>query len=143
MQLSDRDRALLALLMDDSRMPISQIARRLGVARTTAQARLDRLEAGGVIAGYGLRLSDAYWRDQVRAFATITLRPKMLDRVVAALRAIPEVQSAHSVSGEVDLVAEVAAPSIDRLDRVLDAIGMLDGVERTHSSVILSTRFRR
>ena len=143
MQLSDRDRALLALLMDDARMPISQIARRLGVARTTAQARLDRLEAGGVIAGYGLRLSDAYWRDQVRAFATITLRPKMLDRVITALRAIPEVQSAHSVSGEVDLVAEVAAPSIDRLDRVLDAIGMLDGVERTHSSVILSTRFRR
>lgn len=143
MQLSDRDRALLALLMDDSRMPISEIARRLGVARTTAQARLDRLEAGGVIAGYGLRLSDAYWRDQVRAFALITLRPKMLDRVIAALRAIPEVQSAHSVSGEFDLVAEVAAPSIDRLDRVLDAIGMLDGVERTHSSVILSTRFRR
>lgn len=143
MQLSDRDRALLALLMDDSRMPISEIARRLGVARTTAQARLDRLEQGGVIAGYGLRLSDAYWRDQVRAFATITLRPKMLDRVVAALRAIPEVQSAHSVSGEADLMAEVAAPSIDRLDRVLDAIGMLDGVERTHSSVILSTRFRR
>ena len=143
MQVSDRDRALLALLMDDARMPIAEIARRLGVARTTAQTRLERLEAGGVIAGYGLRLSDAYWRDQVRAHAMITLRPKMLDRVIAALRAIPEVQSAHSVSGEFDLVAEVAAPSIDRLDRVLDAIGLLDGVERTHSSVILSTRFRR
>lgn len=143
MLLSDRDRALLALLMDDARMPIAEIARRLGVARTTAQSRLDRLEGAGVIAGYGLRLSDAYLRDQVRAFAMITLRPKMLDRVVAALRAIPEVQSAHSVSGEFDLVAEVAAPAIRELDRVLDAIGMLDGVERTHSSVLLSTRFRR
>lgn len=143
MQLTDRDRALLALLMDDARMPIAQIARRLGIARTTAQARLERLEQGGVIAGYGLRLSEDHQREQVRAHAMITLRPKTLERVVAALRAIPEVQSAHSVSGEFDLVAEVAAPSIRELDRVLDAIGMLDGVERTHSSVILSTRFRR
>src|SRR5690606_22408881 len=119
MQLSDRDRALLALLMDDARMPIAEIARRLGVARTTAQARLERLEQGGVIAGYGLRLSEDHLREQVRAHAMITLRPKTLERVVAALRAIPEVQSAHSVSGEFDLVAEVAAPSIRELDRVL------------------------
>lgn len=143
MQVSDRDRALLALLMDDARMPIAEIARRLGVARTTAQTRLARLEEGGIIAGYGLRLSDTWAREQVRAHAMITLRPRMLDRVVVALRALPEVRSAHSVSGEFDLVAEVAAPSIGELDRVLDAIGMLDGVERTHSSVILSTRFRR
>ncbi len=143
MQISDRDRALLALLMDDARMPIAEIARRLGVARTTAQTRLERLEQGGVIAGYGVRLAEDFLREQVRAHAMIAIRPKTLERVVAALRAVPEVQSVHSVSGEFDLVVEVAAPSIGELDRLLDAIGMLDGVERTHSSVILSTRFRR
>lgn len=143
MQLSDRDRALLALLMDDSRMPIAEIARRLGVARTTAQARLERLEDSGVIAGYGVRLSEAHLREQVRAHAMITIRPKVLEKVVAALRAIPEVQAVHSVSGAFDLVVGVAAPSIRELDRVLDAIGLLDGVERTQSSVILSTRFQR
>lgn len=134
---------MLALLMDDSRMPIAEIARRLGVARTTAQARLERLEESGVIAGYGVRLSEAHLREQVRAHVTITIRPKALEKVVAALRAVPEVQAVHSVSGAFDLVVMVAAPSIHQLDRVLDAIGLLDGVERTQSSVILSTRFQR
>lgn len=143
MQLTDADRRLLALLQDDARMPITGLARRLGVARTTAQARLDRLERGGVIAGYGVRLAEGFARELVRAHVMITIQPKTLDKVVAGLRRIAEVQSVHSVSGDVDLIADLAAESVLRLDHALDAIGALAGVERTDSAVILSTRFQR
>lgn len=143
MQLTDADRRLLALLQDDARIPIAELARRLGVARSTAQARLERLEHGGVIAGYGVRLAEGFARELVRAHVMVTIQPKTLDKVVAALRAIPEVQSVHSVSGDVDLIADLAAESVLRLDRALDAIGALAGVERTDSAVILSTRFQR
>jgi DNA-binding Lrp family transcriptional regulator len=63
--------------------------------------------------------------------------------VTAALRAILEVRVLHSVSGEVDLIAVAAAGSVAEMDQVIDHIGDLDGVERTTSSIILSTKFER
>lgn len=143
MKLSDKDRQLLAVLMGNARMPITEIARRLGVARTTAQARLDRLEEEGIITGYVPRLSDAYTQGLLRAHAMITISPKSLNKVITALRNMDEVQSVHSVSGAFDLIADVAADSVPGLDRALDRIGAIEGVEKTKSSIILSTRFQR
>ena len=141
--LSEKDRALLSLLGDNARMPVAELARKLGLSRTTVQARIERLEADGVIAGYGIKLSDAYLSGLVRAHVLITIAPKALAGVTAALAAIKEVTMLHSVSGSFDLIAILTAPSIADLDRLIDGIGALDGVERTLSSVILSTRISR
>jgi len=143
MTVSDKDRALLALLSENARMPVTELARKLGLSRTTVQARIERLEADGVIAGYGLRLSDAYRSGLVRAHVLITIAPKSLPAVTAALAAISEVTALHSVSGTFDLIAILAAPSIADLDSLIDRIGAIDGVERTLSSIILSTRISR
>lgn len=143
MTVSDKDRALLALLSENARMPVTELARKLGLSRTTVQARIERLEAEGVIAGYGLRLSDAYRSGLVRAHVLITIAPKALPAVTAALAAINEVTTLHSVSGTFDLIAILAAPSIADLDGLIDRIGAIDGVERTLSSIILSTRISR
>ncbi|MVA23713.1 Lrp/AsnC family transcriptional regulator [Agrobacterium vitis] len=143
MQVSDKDRELLALLGENARMPVATLARRLGLSRTTVQARLERLEREGVIAGYGLRLSDAYQSGLIRAHVMITMAPKALTRVTAELAAIPQVTALHSVNGPYDLIAMLAAPSIQELDRLIDLIGELSGVERTLSSIILSTRIAR
>jgi DNA-binding Lrp family transcriptional regulator len=143
MTIADKDRALLALLSENARMPVAELARKLGLSRTTVQARIERLEAEGVIAGYGLRLSESYLSGLVRAHVLITIGPKALPGVTAALTAIKEVTTLHSVSGTFDLIAILAAPSILDLDRLIDRIGALDGVERTLSSIILSTRISR
>lgn len=143
MTVTDKDRALLALLSENARMPVTELARKLGLSRTTVQARIERLEADGVIAGYGLRLSDAYRSGLVRAHVLITIAPKSLPAVTAALAAISEVTTLHSVSGTFDLIAILAAPSIADLDSLIDRIGAIDGVERTLSSIILSTRISR
>ena len=141
--LSPKDRALLALLAENARAPVAEIARRLGLSRTTVQARIERLERDGVIAGYGVRLSDAYQSGMVRAHVLITIAPKTLARITAALHAISAVRTLHSVSGSFDLIAVVEAASIAELDHLIDRIGAIDGVERTLSSIILSTRIRR
>lgn len=143
MPISEKDRALLSLLAENARMPVAELARKLGLSRTTVQARIERLEADGVIAGYGIRLSDSYLSGLVRAHVLITIAPKALAGVTAALAAIKEVTTLHSVSGSFDLIAILTAPSIADLDRLIDGIGALDGVERTLSSVILSTRISR
>src|SRR5687768_15673500 len=99
MPISEKDRALLSLLAENARMPVAELARRLGLSRTTVQARIERLEADGVIAGYGIRLSDSYLSGLVRAHVLITIAPKALAGVTAALAAIKEVTTLHSVSG--------------------------------------------
>lgn len=141
--MSDADQVLIALLRENARTPTAELARKLGVSRATLQSRIERLERRGVIAGYGVRLSADYERHLVRAHVLVTMLPKLSASVEAELRRIREVRTLHSVSGNFDMIVIVEAPSVADLDKLIDRIGALDGVERTLSSVILSTRIDR
>ncbi len=141
--LSEADQALIALLRENARASTAELARRLGVSRTTVQSRIERLEARGIIAGYGVRLSSDYEQELVKAHVLLTVAPKAADAVVRSLRLLAQVRTVHSVSGTFDMIVVVEAPSIRDLDGLLDRIGALDGVERTLSSIILSTRIDR
>ncbi len=143
MTLSPTDQALLALLRENARASTAQIARRLALSRTTVQSRIERLEREGVIAGYTVRISDEHERRQVRAHIMIAVHPKQAATVVAALAAMPELRALHSVSGSYDLIAIGAVPGVEAMDALTDRIGALDGVERTTSSIVLSTKFER
>lgn len=143
MTIDPTDRLLLALLTENARAPVAELGRKLGLSRTTVQSRLERLERRGIIAGYTTRLSDEHEQGLIRAHVLITAVPKLAPRAEVELRKIPEVQTLHSVSGHFDMIAIVVAPSIGELDQLIDRIGALDGVERTMSSIILSTRIQR
>jgi DNA-binding Lrp family transcriptional regulator len=140
---TEADRALIALLRENARMSIVELARKLGVSRTTAQSRLERLERRGIIEGYSVRLSPDYEQGLVKAHVLVTALPKHASSVEAALRRMPAVRTLHSISGNFDMIVIVESPSIRDLDIVIDNIGALDGVERTASSIILSTRIDR
>ena len=141
--LDDTDRALLALLRDNARASAADLARRLKLARTTVQSRIARLERERVIVGYTVVTPDEAEAALVRAHVLITARPKQSAGIEAALRRIPELRTLHSVSGPFDLIAVLAAESIGVLDILIDRIGALDGVERTTSAIVLSTRIAR
>lgn len=143
MTIMDKDQHLIALLRDNARMPVSEIARHLNVSRTAAQVRLEKLERTGVIAGYTLRLSSSFEKNRVRALVMIKLPPSNRALVEIALAKIPALQTLHSISGIYDLAAEISAPSVGELDQVIDIIGQLDGVADTQSSIILSTKLER
>ena len=143
MPMDARDQALIALLQADSRLPTATLAKRLGLSRTTVQGRIDRLVASGAIAGFTIRLGDLLAARRVRGHVLVTAAPKAAAAIEATLRTLPQVQALHSVSGPFDMIVEVAANAIEELDAVLDQIGLIDGVERTTSSIILSTRIRR
>jgi DNA-binding Lrp family transcriptional regulator len=141
--LDATDRALLALLREDARAPTAELARALQLSRTTVQSRMARLQRARVIAGFTITVPDELEARLVRAHVMITLAPKRVAAIEAALRRIPEVRVLHSVSGPFDLIAIVAAASIGELDALIDRIGVLDGVERTTSAIVLSTRIQR
>lgn len=137
------DRDLINLLQANARESVANLARKLGVARTTIVARLARLEADGVVVGYTVRLgSDAIDRG-IEAYVGITISAKSQIEVTRRLKRLPELRQLASVSGEFDYMAVLRAPTTMRLDALLDEIGLIDGVIKTTTSVVLSLRIDR
>jgi len=141
--MDDLDDNLLARLRENARTPVAELARALGLSRTTIQSRLAKLERNGIIAGYSVRLSGAYGAARVHAFMMLTVEPKQSAAVTAALKRMPGVRRLQSVSGSFDLIATVEAADVAEMDGVIDQIGSVAGVERTNSSIVLSTKFDR
>jgi len=137
------DRQLIALLRENARASAAELARKLKLSRTTVQSRLQRLEAKGPIAGYTVRVHDAYERGLIRAHVMISALPKLSSKVEAELRRLPEVRKLYTISGVYDLIAIVATETVEAMNTLLDRIGALDGVDRTQSSILLSTRIER
>jgi DNA-binding Lrp family transcriptional regulator len=137
------DRALIALLRSNARTSVSDLARTLGLSRTTVQSRLERLERSQRITGYTVRLSEAHERGQIHAFVMMTVQPKQAARVAEQMKTLQGVRRLYSVSGPADMIAAVEAASAAEVDALIDAIGGLDGVERTTSSIVLGTKFDR
>jgi DNA-binding Lrp family transcriptional regulator len=105
--------------------------------------RLEKLERNGVIDGYSVRLSAKFLKDRVRALVMIKSPPGKRSKIENALSKMRQLISLYSISGAFDLYAVISAPSVGELDATIDAIGHLDGVDDTMSSVILSTKIDR
>ena len=137
------DLALIAELQRDARLPISKLALRLNMARTTVQARIDRLQSNGTITGYAVCLSDVATQNQIRATVLLQIDPRANAAVVSRLKTIPNVQTATSASGRFDMVLNVSAQTPSALDEVLDEIGEIQGVQSSESLIQLSTKIDR
>jgi DNA-binding Lrp family transcriptional regulator len=141
--MRDSDSRLLALLKANAREPVASLARKLGLARSTVQEQIARLERQRVIKGYTVLLSEEFEARKLRAVVMIAADPRQADRIGAELRRMPEVRALSAVSGAYDMMAIVEAETPARMDAALDRIGKAQGVARTVSSIILSEKFSR
>ena len=137
------DEQLISALRANGRASTAELARLVGRSRTSVQSRIDRLERQGVITGYAVRLAPEHDLGAVRAHVMIKVQPKETRAVSVILQAMAQVRLLHSVSGDVDLIAIAATATVAEMDQVIDRIGSIAGVERTNSSIILSTKFER
>lgn len=142
-RLDDIDRQLLRLLHMNARASTAHLARQMGLARTTVVARVVRLEQEGVIAGYGVRLGARMEQAAVRAYCGIRVQPKMAPSVMQALNRLVEVEEVSAVSGQYDYMVFLRCESNEKLDALLDRIGMIDGIQQTYTSVVLSRKIDR
>lgn len=137
------DERLLLLLRDDARQPIAQLAKTLGMSRGQLYARLSRLEEAGVIAGYTVRLGPVFAESRVRAHMMIKALPRARRDVEQALSRMARIQALHAISGEFDIIALLESDNSAHLNDLIDEISMVDGVEKTITSVILATKLER
>jgi DNA-binding Lrp family transcriptional regulator len=141
--MDELDRNIVGLLGADARMSVATLSRRLKVARSTIQARLERLETSGIIAGYTLKLGEAAREGRLRASVLLTIEPRSQAAVLTRLKTIAEIERVFTTSGRFDFLVQVACPNTQVLDQVLDQMGAMTGVRASESLIHLSTKIDR
>jgi DNA-binding Lrp family transcriptional regulator len=136
------DARLIQALCDAPRAGVMELARRLGVARGTVQARLDKLQQRGVISGFDPDLDLNSMGYEVLAFIGLEIAQGRLDDVTAHLREIPEVLEIHSVTGPVDLHCRVVARTNEHLQDVISRILAVEGIVRSTTQIALTEQLR-
>lgn len=136
--VDELDAAILALFAAEPRVGVLEASRRLAVARGTVQARLDRLSARGVVRGWGPDVDPQALGYRVSAFVTLEITQRGHRRIEQALAQIPEVLEAHTITGPGDMLVRVVATSNADLQRVVDEVLAIDGVERSNMVIALA-----
>ena len=138
--LSDQlDRRLIALLREDGRAAISQLAKQLKVSRATVQNRLERLTSSGAILGFTIRAHEHIEKDSVKAIMMIEVVGRTTTNVIKQLRGFPELHKLHTTNGKWDLVAELHAIDLMDFDRVLRMVREIDGVSNSETNILLTS----
>jgi DNA-binding Lrp family transcriptional regulator len=138
MTIDELDARLIAELRDNPRVGLLEIARRLGVARGTVQARLAKLEARGVITGHGPEIDPAAMGYSITAFVFVELAQGRLSEAVESMEAVPEVLEADAISGPQDLICRVVAHDTEHLQEIVNRLLANPAIRRCTSYIVLS-----
>ncbi len=142
MTIDELDARLIATLREHPRIGLVEVARRLGVARGTVQARLAKLERRGVITGYGPEVDPAAMGYGIQAFVLLELAQGRLDEAAEVLRAVPEVVEADAISGPQDLLCRLVARDTEHLQEVVNRLLATPAIRRSESHIVLSQQVR-
>ncbi len=136
------DQKILALLVEDARLSVSDISRQVNLSRSAVTERIRRLEENGTITGYHAHTSISK-EDGVTAYLALTFRPLSCDLVQPLVDAIPEVKLAHSISGDLDLLLLVQASSMARLNEIRSDMDAWPNLDKVVTHMCLATRLDR
>jgi DNA-binding Lrp family transcriptional regulator len=132
------DARLIRLFTEEPRIGVLEASRRLGVARGTVQARLDRLQSSGVIRGFGPQVDPAALGYGVTAFATLEIRQGRGRDVLTHLAGIPELLEVHTITGTGDMLCRIVALSNSDLQHVIDRLVDFAGIVRTSTVIAMA-----
>ena len=132
------DRAIIGLLSENARRPLSHIGREIGLSRTSVAERVQRLEQNNVIAGYTIKIGSGPKVNEVKAYFQMTFSPfKLAQLLEGPIKSIPEIKSCHSLSGDIDLIMYVEAQSMDRLNLIRGQLEQLPNLQRLLTCPVL------
>jgi DNA-binding Lrp family transcriptional regulator len=138
--MDELDQRLLAALRRDGRASLSELAHHLSVTRATVRARMARLQASGEVVGFTVLTRGDVAAAPVRGLMMIQAEARGTDRVMARLAGVPEVTAIHSTNGTWDLIAEIGTDTLEAFDDVLSAIRRFEGVTRSETNLLLTSR---
>ncbi|NBO76559.1 MAG: Lrp/AsnC family transcriptional regulator [Betaproteobacteria bacterium] len=137
--MDELDQHLIALLRQDARLSIADLAHKLRVSRGTVNNRMRKLQDQRVILGYTVRLRPEAEPERIRAWMGVQVEGNVVRQVTASLLGEPGVVALHDTNGRWDLLAEIEAPSTAGLSQVLERIRLVRGIRNTETSIHLAT----
>jgi DNA-binding Lrp family transcriptional regulator len=137
--MDDLNHQLIALLRQDARMNVADLAHRLKVSRGTVSNRIRKLEDDQVIVGYTVRLKPEAEPERIRAWMGVLVEGNQTRRVITTLLGEPGVSALHDTNGRWDLLAELEVRSMAELSDVLERVRLISGIRSTETSIHLAT----
>jgi Lrp/AsnC family transcriptional regulator for asnA, asnC and gidA len=135
--LDNIDRVILETLQDDARTALRKIAEKTGVSEATIFARVKKLQEKGVIKRFTALVSPELLGKSLTAFVLINTNPKSLQTVLASLKGMNDVYEAYDITGSFYAIAKIRASSREELAKLIDQIGLIDGVTSTETAIVL------
>ncbi len=137
------DAAILRRLADDARASYTTIGAAVSLSAPAVKRRVDRLRERGVIQGFTVRVDPVALGWTTEAFVELFCAgPTRPGTMRAAIAAYPEVVSASTVTGDVDVVVQVRARDMRHLEEVVERLAAESFVARTRSTIVLSPLVR-
>ncbi|MDC1510152.1 Lrp/AsnC family transcriptional regulator [Oceanospirillaceae bacterium] len=138
--IDSKDQSIISLLQKDGRMSVKDIAKAIGLTRTTVTKRMERLEASGVITGYSAVVRKDFFDKKIRGWVMINTIPNLEEAAISAMKMIPEVSRIYTTNGRWDLAVAIWAADLESFDAALTKIRQVDGIENTETNLLLSSR---
>ena len=133
------DQALIALLRQNARLNVADLAHKLKVSRGTVTNRMRKLEDDQVIVGYTVRLKPESEPERIRAWMGVQVEGNRTREVIASLLGEPGVTTLHDTNGRWDLLAELEAVSTGELSKILERIRLVAGIRSTETNIHLAS----
>lgn len=141
MDVEDTDQRILSLLAEDGRMSFTDLGRATGLSTSAVHQRVKRLEARGVIKGYGATVDYDALGKPLTAFISITpIDPAAPDDYPDRLLPIPEIESCWSVAGTESYIVKIRVATPADLENLLARVRAAANVA-TRTTIVLSTAF--
>ncbi|MFN8080522.1 MAG: Lrp/AsnC family transcriptional regulator [Kineosporiaceae bacterium] len=134
-ELDATDARILRALDDDPLATVVALSRTLGLARNTVQSRLRALEDRGVLGPPSARVKPAATGRPVLAYVSLTITQGDIDEISAELAGVPEILELHATTGDVDILAKVAARDPADLHRITRRLLTCRSVVRTSTAM--------
>ena len=140
MSLDTLDRHILSLLQENCKLSLNRIGERVGLSAPSVVDRIRKLEENGVIRGYTAVLDARKLGKDITAFIGVSIHhPRLIQTFEKDIDRFEEVQECHHVTGEYTLLLKVKTDNTSGLEELIRQIRSIDGVDRTETSVVLST----
>jgi len=142
-QVDETDRKILTLLREDSRLQFAEIGKKVHLSAPAVFARVKKMQANGVIQRFSVELNPLALDAALCAFIRIVLKGVSTAQAIGSLKALKEIEEAHHVAGEDCLILKVRTRDPLSLNKLLESIKLIKGIDRTVTSVVLSSEFER
>jgi len=136
--IDQTDKQLLALLKNNGRASITELAANLGVSRVTVKSRIASLRADGIIRRFTIDVADLVDQDIIHAVSLVELQLAKVEKVHRSLKSFPEISSLHTTNGKWAIVARSETQNLAAFDMFLNRLGKLDGVSNVETCLLLT-----